>query len=93
MATRSTSATTSTTPAPLASSPVVTAPPLPAQLLIAQAVCQLGTADWDAVSNQLDNAEAWPEEAGKMSVEGYRNAFNDLMRDRGLDPSACSTPK
>lgn len=55
--------------APLASHPVVSEPPLEACLLLAQAVAQQGTKDWDAIAMLLDNSQYWPAEAGKMTSQ------------------------
>ncbi|BGP41865.1 hypothetical protein JCM10449v2_005859 [Rhodotorula kratochvilovae] len=77
---------------PLTQHPVVSEPPLEVALLLAQAVAQLGTADWNAVASRLDGSEEWPAEAGKMTSQGYATAFETIMRQRGLDPSACVQP-
>ncbi|GAA5959577.1 hypothetical protein JCM8115_003758 [Rhodotorula mucilaginosa] len=78
--------------APLASHPVVSEPPLEACLLLAQAVAQQGTKDWDAIANLLENSQYWPAEAGKMTSQGYQGAFDEIMRERGLDPEQCAEP-
>lgn len=62
-------AATTATAAPLASHPVVSEPPLEACLLLAQAVAQQGTKDWDAIANLLDNSQYWPAEAGRMTSQ------------------------
>jgi hypothetical protein len=54
---------------PLTDHPVVTEPPLEAELLLAQAVVQLGTADWNRVAQLLDQSECWPKEAGRMTSQ------------------------
>ncbi|GAA6050568.1 hypothetical protein JCM3770_001466 [Rhodotorula araucariae] len=77
---------------PLTQHPVVSETPLEVALLLAQAVAQLGTADWNAIANTLDGSDEWPAEAGKMTSQGYATAFETIMRQRGLDPSACSQP-
>ncbi|GJN92839.1 hypothetical protein Rhopal_005877-T1 [Rhodotorula paludigena] len=77
---------------PLTQHPVVSPPPLEACLLLAQAVAQLGTSSWDQVAQKLDGCESWPDEAGKMTSQGYETAFAEIMQQRGLDPSACSKP-
>ncbi|GAA5825317.1 hypothetical protein JCM11251_006934 [Rhodosporidiobolus azoricus] len=82
-------------PPPLASHPVVSTSTLPlaAQLLIAQAVAQLGSADWKAVEYKIEHSKEWPEgEAGRLTSQGYHEAFKGLMHERGLDSSACSQP-
>lgn len=105
-------AATTATAAPLASHPVVSEPPLEACLLLAQAVAQQGTKDWDAIAKLLDNSQYWPAEAGRMTSQvtlafpalplldqvrkctltdrfhsqGYQGAFDEIMRERGLDP-------
>lgn len=95
-------------PAPLASHPVVSEPPLEACLLLAQAVAQHGTKDWTVIAKLLDQSPYWPAEAGRMTGQvrapttsstlfrtdrhlsarrqGYEAAFEELMRERGLDP-------
>ncbi|GAA5881034.1 hypothetical protein JCM16303_004644 [Sporobolomyces ruberrimus] len=80
--------------APLASSPLPSSPPLSLQLLLAQSVYKLGTtANWTHISQLVESAEEWPEEAAKMTQQGYESAFNDMMRTKGLDASACSLPQ
>ncbi|GAA5977578.1 hypothetical protein JCM10908_005027 [Rhodotorula pacifica] len=78
--------------APLAAHPVVSEPPLEACLLLAQAVTQHGTKDWDQIAKLLDGSEYWPAEAGKMTSQGYEGAFDEIMRERGLDPKQCTEP-
>ncbi|BGP33826.1 hypothetical protein JCM10296v2_005631 [Rhodotorula toruloides] len=78
---------------PLADHPVVTEPPLEAELLLAQAVVQLGTADWNRVAQLLDQSECWPKEAGRMTSQGYEAAFEVLMRKKGLDVTGCQQPR
>ncbi|GAA6030202.1 hypothetical protein JCM8097_008985 [Rhodosporidiobolus ruineniae] len=80
---------------PLAHHPIVSTSTLPlaAQLLLAQAVTQLGTGSWSKVQQQVEHSPEWPEhDAGKLTAQGYHEAFNGLMRERHLDPSACSQP-
>ncbi|GAA5967281.1 hypothetical protein JCM3765_005589 [Sporobolomyces pararoseus] len=80
--------------APLAASPLVSSPPIALQLLLSQAVCKLGTgAGWLSISQLVESSEEWPENAAKMTQQGYESAFNDLMGTRGLDASACSQPQ
>jgi len=56
--------------APLASSPLTSAPPLPLQLLLAQAVCKLGTgANWSTISQLVESSQEWPENAAKMTQQ------------------------
>ncbi|GAA5914045.1 uncharacterized protein JCM6883_007133 [Sporobolomyces salmoneus] len=90
----------STTPAlptqtaPLASSPLPSAPPLPLQLLLAQAVCQFGVdASWTTISQLVESSPEWPEDAAKMTQQGYETVFNDMMGSRGLNASACGQPR
>ncbi|BGO93372.1 hypothetical protein NBRC10512_005539 [Rhodotorula toruloides] len=78
---------------PLTDHPVVTEPPLEAKLLLAQAVVQLGTADWTRVAEMLDQSECWPKEAGRMTSQGYEAAFEVLMRKKGLDVTGCQQPR
>ncbi|BGP56879.1 hypothetical protein JCM8202_000251 [Rhodotorula sphaerocarpa] len=78
--------------APLARNPVVSEPPLEACLLLAQAVAQHGTSDWDAIAQRIAQSEHWPAEAGQMTSQGYAGAFQELMRERGLDPKQCQEP-
>lgn len=54
---------------PLTQHPVVSEPPLEVALLLAQAVAQLGTESWDAVTTLLEHSEEWPEEAGRMTSQ------------------------
>ncbi|GAA5916567.1 hypothetical protein JCM8208_007705 [Rhodotorula glutinis] len=77
---------------PLTQHPVVSEPPLEVALLLAQAVAQLGTDSWDAVTTLLEHSKEWPEEAGKMTSQGYATTFETMMRARGLDASTCSRP-
>ncbi|GAA5853922.1 hypothetical protein JCM9279_007603 [Rhodotorula babjevae] len=77
---------------PLTQHPVVSEPPLEVALLLAQAVAQLGTQSWDAVTTLLEHSKEWPEEAGKMTSQGYETTFENMMRRRGLDASSCSQP-
>ncbi|GAA5988350.1 hypothetical protein JCM5350_004410 [Sporobolomyces pararoseus] len=80
--------------APLAASPLVSSPPITLQLLLSQAVCKLGTgAGWSSISQLVESSEEWPENAAKMTQQGYESAFNELMGVRGLDASACSQPQ
>lgn len=60
--------------------------------MLAQAVAQQGTKDWDAIAMLLDNSQYWPAEAGKMTSQGYQGAFDEIMRERGLDPEQCAEP-
>ncbi|GAA5873471.1 hypothetical protein JCM3774_002426 [Rhodotorula dairenensis] len=78
--------------APLATHPVVSEPPLEACLLLAQAVAQHGTKDWSAIAKLLDQSQYWPAEAGKMTSQGYEAAFDEIMREGGLDPKRCVEP-
>ncbi|BGP26228.1 bromodomain-containing protein [Rhodotorula toruloides] len=78
---------------PLTEHPVVTEPPLGAELLLAQAVVQLGTAKWSRVAQLLDQSECWPKEAGRMTSQGYEAAFEVLMRKKGLDMTGCQQPR
>lgn len=55
--------------APLARNPVVSEPPLEACLLLAQAVAQHGTNDWDAIAQRIAQSEHWPAEAGQMTSQ------------------------
>ncbi|GAA5935686.1 hypothetical protein JCM3775_003382 [Rhodotorula graminis] len=77
---------------PLTQHPVVSEPPLEVALLLAQAVAQLGTDSWDAVTDLLEHSKEWPESAGKMTSQGYATTFETMMRQRGLDASTCSRP-
>ncbi|GAA5867438.1 hypothetical protein JCM8547_007504 [Rhodosporidiobolus lusitaniae] len=81
--------------APLAAHPFVSTSrlPLESQLLLAQSVAQLGTNDWRTIEHRIEHSKEWPEgDAGKLTSQGYHEAFKELMRERGLDPSACFQP-
>lgn len=56
--------------APLAAAPLTSAPPLALQLLLAQAVCQLGTdATWPKISQMVESSQEWPDNAAKMTQQ------------------------
>ncbi|GAA5940491.1 uncharacterized protein JCM15063_002349 [Sporobolomyces koalae] len=77
--------------AALSDAPLPSTPGLAGQLLIAQAVYSKGTRDWNAVSSLLDDSPEWPPEEPKLTDKGLETAFVDMMRNRALDPAACTS--